>query len=281
MIRNDLPAPNIDSPPIGFVESGVPLYYQLATVLREGIISGRFPIGGKIPTEAELVDQYAVSRATVRGALQHLREEGLIRREAGRGTFVARAPDFTGTLEMDGTLNGLIAMGLATSPRLIELREVKLPPQEAEMLGMAPGTPVLRVYRVRYYKDHPYCYIVNTMPVEIGRGISAAEWEHGSMLRYLQKNHGIHLGDADEHVRATLADANLARWLEVRIGTPLLQVNYLIRDVNGNPVETPVIYYRSDMHAFTLRLTWSAEHPDGTKRWSLRDDPETTGEAGD
>ncbi len=274
MIPNNPPTPDTDVSTVSFVESGVPLYYQLATVLRESIISGRFPIGGKIPTEAELVEQYGVSRATVRGALQHLREEGLIRREAGRGTFVARTPEFTGNLEMDGTLNGLIAMGLATSPRLIELREVTLPPQEAAALGMEPGAPVLRVYRVRYYKEHPYCYIINTLPLEIGRGISAAEWERGSMLRYLQKNHGIRLGDADEHVRATVADSNLARWLEVRIGAPLLQVNYLIRDANGDPVETPVIYYRSDMHAFTLRLTWSEESPDGTTRWSLRDEPE-------
>ena len=77
---------------------------------------------------------------------------------------------------------------------------------------------------------------------------------------------------ADEYVRATVADANLARWLKVRIGAPLLQVEYLIRDADGNPVETPIIFYRSDMHAFTLRLTWSGEGPNGAEGWSLRGD---------
>ena len=255
-----------------FVDSSVPLYYQLATILRENIISGRFQVGDKFPTEADLVKMYAVSRATVRGALQNLKDEGLIRREAGRGTFVSGYPEFTGTLKMDGTLNGLIAMGLATSPKLVSLQRVTLTPQQASALGMEPGTPAIRAARVRYYKDHPYCYIVNTLPAHIGELISEVDWESGSILKHLQSHHDVRLGDADEYVRATVADATLARLLQVRIGAPLLQVEYLIRDADGQPVETPVIFYRSDMHAFTLSLTWSEEGPGGGEGWSLRGD---------
>lgn len=255
-----------------FVDSSVPLYYQLATILRENIISGRYAVGDKFPTEADLVKMYAVSRATVRGALQNLKDEGLIRREAGRGTFVSGFPEFTGTLRMDGTLNGLIAMGLATSPRLVELQRVTVTPQQAQVLGMEPGTEAIRACRVRYYKDNPYCYIVNTLPVHIGELINEADWESGSILKHLQTHHDVRLGDADEVVRATVADARLARLLQVRIGAPLLQVEYLIRDVEGQPVETPIIFYRSDIHAFTLSLTWSEEGPGGGEGWSLRGD---------
>ncbi len=268
--RNPAPSATDRQGMIPFVDSSVPLYYQLATILRENIIAGRYSVGDRFPTEADLVETYSVSRATVRGALQNLKDEGLIRREAGRGTFVSGFPEFTGTLKMDGTLNGLIAMGLATSPRLVELQRVTVPPQQAEVLGMAPGTQAIRACRVRYYKDRPYCYIVNTLPLHIGELISEADWESGSILRHLQTNHGIRLGDADEYVRATVADAHLARLLEVRIGAPLLQVEYLIRDQDGNSVETPVIFYRSDIHSFTLRLTWSPDGPGGGEGWSLR-----------
>jgi len=269
--RNEIPENDGARTAMAFVDSSVPLYYQLATILRENIISGRYAVGDRFPTEADLVDMYSVSRATVRGALQSLKDEGLIRREAGRGTFVSGMPEFTGTLKMDGTLNGLIAMGLATSPRLVDLQQVTVTPQQAEALGMEPGTPAIRACRVRYYKDHPYCYIINTLPLHYGEMISEADWESGSILKHLKTKHDIQLGDADEYVRATVADANLARWLQVRIGAPLLQVDYLIRDVDGNPVETPVIFYRSDMHAFTLRLTWYNEGARGGG-WSLRDE---------
>jgi GntR family transcriptional regulator len=161
-------------------------------------------------------------------------------------------------------------MGLATTPKLVDLQEVTVTAHQAENLGMEPGTPAMRAYRVRYYKNQPYCYIINTLPLEIGKMISKEDWESGSILKHLQAEHDVKLGDADEYVRATIADANLARWLKVRIGAPLLQVDYLIRDVDGNPVETPVIFYRSDLHAFTLRLTWSHEGPGGEEGWALR-----------
>lgn len=270
--QNPLPVPDDEMNTVAFVDSSVPLYYQLATILRENIISGRYDIGDKFPTEADLVKMYSVSRATVRGALQNLKDEGLIRREAGRGTFVSGMPEFTGTLKMDGTLNGLIAMGLATSPRLVDLQQVRVTAQQAEVLGMDPGTPAIRACRVRYYKDHPYCYIINTLPVDIGEKLSESDWESGSILKHLQTEHQIQLGDADEYVRATVADANLGRWLQVRIGAPLLQVDYLIRDSEGKPVESPTIFYRSDMHAFTLRLTWLPESPGRAEGWSLRDE---------
>jgi GntR family transcriptional regulator len=273
MAPRNIPQPTDDYGSVpAFVDSSVPLYYQLATILRENIISGRHVIGDRLPTEAELVKHYAVSRATVRGALQALEEEGLIRREAGRGTFVSGMPEFTGTLEMDGTLNGLIAMGLATSVRLVELREVTVTAHEAEALGMESGTPAIRAYRVRYYKDDPYCYIINTLPLDIGKKLKKSDWESGSILRHLQTEHHIQLGHADEYVRATLADANLARWLQVRIGAPLLKVDYVIRSADGKPVETPIIFFRSDLHEFTLRLTWSPEGPGTAEGWSLRDE---------
>jgi len=136
---------------------------------------------------------------------------------------------------------------------------------------MEPGTQVLRALRVRYYKDHPYCYIINTLPLEIGRAIPARQWEKVSILLYLQKHHRIRLGDADVYIRATVADTTLARWLEVCIGSPLLQVNYLIRDAERHPVASPVVYYRSDLLAFTLRFSRLPEDSVGTTRWLLRE----------
>lgn len=256
--------------PSFFVSSGVPLYYQLATILREQIITGEYRVGDRLPTEADLVAEYGISRITVRQALRSLEEEGLIRREVGRGTFVDAVPDFTGSLQMDGTLSGLISMGLATHPRLLEVREVEVGSHEAAALGMQPGSLVVRAKRVRYFKDRPYCYIINNIPAEIGRKISKSRWQKGSLLKFIQRDLGIKLGDADERLRATLADANLARWLDVRIGAPLLLVEYLIRSADGRPVETAVIYYRSDTHSFTLRLARSSGRSDEVEGWSLR-----------
>lgn len=69
-----------------------PLYQQLASLLREQIRTGELAPGARIPTEAQLADQYAASRNTIRLALDVLRNEGLITSLQGRGSFVRSEP---------------------------------------------------------------------------------------------------------------------------------------------------------------------------------------------
>lgn len=70
--------------------SYISLHVQLHNQLRRMIISGRWRDGERIPTETQLARHLDISRTTVRIALQRLEVEGLIRRTAGRGTFVTR-----------------------------------------------------------------------------------------------------------------------------------------------------------------------------------------------
>ncbi|WP_405087879.1 FadR/GntR family transcriptional regulator [Microbispora sp. NBC_01389] len=72
---------------------------QAAERFREEVVSGRWPVGEQIPTEAALVSEFGIGRNTVREALQSLVHAGLLRREQGRGTFVISSSELTGTLE--------------------------------------------------------------------------------------------------------------------------------------------------------------------------------------
>jgi GntR family transcriptional regulator, N-acetylglucosamine utilization regulator len=67
------------------------LYQQLYEILHEQILLGRVKPGDQLPTENELIEQYQVSRITVRRVLNMLVQDGLIYRQAGRGSFVAHA----------------------------------------------------------------------------------------------------------------------------------------------------------------------------------------------
>ena len=99
---------------------------------------------------------------------------------------------------------------------------------------------------------------------------SRVAWEEGSVLKYIEDELGIALTEAEQRLRATLADPTLAQWLEVKIGAPLLRVDYLIRSGGGRPVEWARLYYRSDLYSFTIGLT---RNPDGaaSSSWSLKD----------
>ncbi|MGM7422389.1 FadR/GntR family transcriptional regulator [Cellulosimicrobium sp. CpK407] len=77
----------------------VGLIDQAAARFRDEVISGRWPVGERIPTEVALVAEFGIGRNTVREALQSLVHAGLLRREQGRGTFVISRSELTGTLE--------------------------------------------------------------------------------------------------------------------------------------------------------------------------------------
>jgi len=74
-------------------DSFIALHVQLLNQLRQLILSGRWQKGDRLPSESKLVDHLGISRTTVRIALQSAEVEGLIRRAAGRGTFVDYTPD--------------------------------------------------------------------------------------------------------------------------------------------------------------------------------------------
>jgi len=83
------------------VESG-PKYKFIYTKLLEALKAGDYEAGSKLPSENELVEQFAASRPTVGRALAQLESEGLIERRAGSGTFV-RVPD-----RQEGFIFGLL-----------------------------------------------------------------------------------------------------------------------------------------------------------------------------
>jgi len=253
-----------------FTDSSIPLYYQLATLMRQKIVTRDYQAGDQLPSESEMVEDYGVSRMTVRQAMANLEEEGLIRRERGRGTFVTeQSSAFSGDLELDRSIGDLISMGMSTSVRLLELKEVTASQEEARDLKVLPGSPIIRCKRLRFIRDEPYCYIVNHVTPDIGRRIKEGNWQQGSVLKFIEEVLDVPLLLAKQRLRATLADAGLARWLQVRIGAPLLLVDYHIRTDEDRPVEMAELYYRSDIYSFTLHLKRSENDQD--EGWSLKE----------
>lgn len=253
MTRSTAQAPTEEHGSSAFVSERVPLYYQLANVLRDQIITGQLVPGDRLPTEAELVEAYGVSRVTVRQALQNLEAEGLIRRKVGRGTFVTEHARKTAPLSMAGSLNDLISMGLATRVKVIDLQTVRATESLARILQIEPGSLVTRCTRLRFHDSQPFSHIVTELPDAIARRFSRSDW-NGSILQVLEHKLNIPVRDAQQTIRATLADTSLARLLDTRIGAPLLAVERVVLTDDGVPVERVHTHYRSDLYSLTIHL---------------------------
>ncbi len=254
--------------PNGFAAS-VPLYYQLAGILREHIVSGKYHPGDRLPTEEALAKDYDVSRITIRQALADLEKEGFIKREAGRGTFVSDRRIFSNTFRLEGSLGDLISMGLTTTIKVLTLATIKASASEADFLRVNLGDPLVRCTRLRLHGGTPFSYIVNHVPGELVKNLSADAWKKGSILRQIETELGIPMGDADQTISASLADAHLARLLKTNIGAALLSVDRVVRSVEGRPVEHVHSYYRSDIYSFKAHLVHNPVASETDEPWSV------------
>lgn len=241
-----------------FVSSRIPLYYQLENVLREKIASGKFEAGERLPTESELIEQYGVSRITVRQALQALTDEGLIERQQGRGTFVAnrksRKKRFSGTIHLTGSLDELIEMGMETPVKVLEMNRVEADQHEAELLEIKIGTPIYRLKRLRLNEGKPFGLIINYLPDEIGSALTMAELSSGALLHTMETKLGYRLDNAIQEIHAELADPYVAKLLDVRVGTALLGIERTVYTDENKPVEYVHTLYRSDLYGYSVKL---------------------------
>ena len=100
-------------------QSPIPLYRQLSDLLREGIRSGEYPAGTRVPSEHRLAEQYEIGRPTVRQAIDVLVREQLLSRKRGSGTFVRKESGEVDLFSLAGTIASFHKKGLDVTTRIL------------------------------------------------------------------------------------------------------------------------------------------------------------------
>jgi DNA-binding FadR family transcriptional regulator len=126
-------------------------YVQLASWLREEIVSGRISLGAKLPGEEALKRNFGIDRSVVRRAVQLLREEGLVVTRHGAGSFVAAVPQLT---------VAVVRPGDRVTARMPDDTE------RAKLGSLSPGIPVLVVTRAGTGDPEVYSAAVTVLHVE-------------------------------------------------------------------------------------------------------------------
>ncbi len=241
-----------------FVDSQIPLYYQLENLLREKITSGEYDAGDRMPTETQILEEYDVSRITVRQALKALANDGLILRKQGQGTFIAerkaRKRRFAKNPHLTGSLDGLIEMGLDANVRLLDINLIRAEKREAEVLEIKVGVPIYRIERLRIYKREPFGLIINYLPEEVGSRLSGKQMNSGALLQSIESSSGFKLESARQEVYARLADPYTAEILKTRVGSPLLTIERMVYTDHQRPIEYVYSVYQSEMYGFSMKF---------------------------
>ncbi len=125
-------------------------YARIKQHLKDELARGRWTPGTPMPSDAELVAQFGVSRMTVTRALNELRAEGLIERVQGVGTFAAQRARVTSTLQIRDLHEEILSRGHSHHAEVRLARREKADDAVAAWLGVAPGAAVFHTLIVHF-----------------------------------------------------------------------------------------------------------------------------------
>ena len=229
--------------------SFVPRYYEIEQALRARVADLR--PGDVVPSDAELCEEFGVSRMTARNAMQRLQQEGLVRRVPGRGTFVAERPIHRQAGSLISFSDEMRRKGRRPSSKVLRRGVRPAAPGEARQLG----DEVFELVRLRLADEEPIAIEASAFAAELADTLGAADLETGSLFEALVAAGRVPTaGRAD--LRAGAATADDAP-LDVGVGAPLLIERRVIFDQAGRPLELTESRYAAER--YSLEVSFDVE----------------------
>ena len=231
----------------------IPLYHRIKTAIRQAIEEGKLRPGDQLPPERALVEQYHVSRITIRQALGELAQEGLLTRQQGRGTFVTPQKLAQPLMFLTGFTEELAERGIKPAVRVIAVRTIAPPPEVAGYLHLPAGEKVVFVERILSTDSRPLLLDTRYLPSHLGISLPSALLMRQSIYSLLEQA-GFRPFAADQTIEAVAAGTREAKLLDVKTGTPLLLIKRVTVDDTGAPLEYATATYRGDRYRYIIRL---------------------------
>jgi GntR family transcriptional regulator len=234
-----------------------PLHSRLESTLRGLIQQGQIAPGAVLPGELDLAAQLRVSRHTVRHALGVLTNEGLLRRERGRGTTVVAA---SAPAIIERSLSSFYAFAWETRARgavqrsyVLERRVLAADAALAERLAVDAGTDVERIVRLRTADDNPMVLETAYLPFEYSSVLDAKVLEQESVYDVLERRCQVRITRARESIRPIVLSRAVARLLRAPSGAPAFSVERTTWS-NRGPVEWQESIVRGDRYLYSVDL---------------------------
>ena len=206
----------------GLRSSRKPRYLKIAEVLLEEIRSGAHLVGQRLPGETDLCKRFKASRFTVREALRHLEEAGLILRRRGSGTLVRSTEVQVSYEQHIRSIDDLLQFTNATRFQFLHTDRLPADSALASWLNVRLGDECLHLHGIRYHRRTglPYC---------LGEVYRRASWQglpqgyarmEDALRQLMEKEFEQHIGKIEQSLSAVAISDEQALELKVPAGTP-------------------------------------------------------------
>lgn len=231
-------------------KSPIPLHIQAEELLRKMIADPQFQNGKLLPNEIDLANQLAISRTTLRQALNKLVYEGLLIRKKGVGTKVADALISSKSVNWLSFSQEMKARGIPI--KNFELHVSWIYPEEtiANFFNIKTDQKILKLERLRGRPEGPFVYFVSYFHPRTG--LTGEEDFKRPLYDILEADYNIISELSKEEISAKAADKFIASKLETEPGSPILFRKRFVYDQAERPIEYNLGYYKADSFVYTV-----------------------------
>lgn len=231
-------------------DSPIALYEQIKQALQQEILSGRVGPGDALPSEREICETFDVSRITATRALSELVQLGLVRRQHGKGSFVAETRIRRTFDQIMGLTESLRRQGIATRARVLSLAPADDLP--SELAGL--DAPFVCLRRLRFIHDTPAVLSTSYLRAEIVAGLPARTFETQSLYELIESRLGKPIVRNEQLMSPIAATDEIAHHLGVAVGSPHMAFRGTTIVDGGAIVELTRSVFRGDMFEFKATM---------------------------
>jgi GntR family transcriptional regulator len=228
----------------------VPLHIQAEEILRKMIHNPQYSKGKLLPNEIELAKKLAISRTTLRLAINKLVYEGLLVRKKGIGTKVSNNIISSKSANWLSFSQEMQARKIPIKNFELKLSWVKPDEQVANFFDIRSDKKVLKMERVRGRPEYPFVYFISYFHPRIG--LTGEEDFLRPLYEILEKDYMIVANLSKEEITARAADKQIAAKLDIDPGSPILFRKRFVYDQGERPIEYNLGYYRANSFVYTV-----------------------------
>ncbi|MFQ6066752.1 MAG: GntR family transcriptional regulator [bacterium] len=240
--------------------SPVPYYYQLEQFLREKIENGKLKPGDNLPSEAELCSIFGVSRTVVRQALNKLNQDGIVYKEKGRGTFVAKPKLQEKFIQRTyGFYQEMKEKGLEVESRILEHELIEPPTRIKTLLKLTGGQKVVKTSRLRLVNKELIMFTTTYVRSDLCPGLEKEDLTNRSLYQLLWDKYRLKISYGQRTLEAVAASKYEANMLKVPRRSPLVYLESVSYLEDGTPIEYFEAWHRGDKCKFAIELVPAEE----------------------
>src|SRR4051812_39030190 len=229
-------------------KSPVPLHLQAEELLRNIIKDPQYADGKFLPNEVDLAKQLAISRTTLRQALNKLVYEGLLLRKKGVGTKVAGASVSSKSNNWLSFSQEMQARGIPIKNFELHISWVNPDDQIANFFEISTDKKILKLERLRGRTEGPFVYFVSYFHPRVGL---TGDEDFKRPLYEILEEHSVIATLSKVEISAKAADKFISKKLEIDMGSPILFRKRYVFDQGDRPIEYNIGYYRADSFVYT------------------------------